>query len=218
MFVLLTAGLFGVKTASASIVPIRPAHILPQAKATDAKQKTAQGKNAAEALPLPDAAAQPASVTLKNGTLTVSAHNSSLNQILKDVATLGGMTLDGTTGNERIFGAYGPGSPREVLTSLLTGSGYNFIMVGDKPDGVPRKLLLTAENTAAPSTIAHSARAAASPHPDSPAEDTVDEEPPGPGAIIHVPPAGPEDPQERARQNLERLTHMREQQQNKPQQ
>lgn len=199
IFVVFAAVFFPVTAARAVSVP---AHIRMQAKA-------------AAAVPSPTVTAQPANVILKNGTLTVDAHNSSLDEILKDVARLGGMTIDGTAANERIFGAYGPGAPRDVLTSLLTGSGYNFVMIGDKPDGVPRKLLLTAEKAAAPSMISSSAPVAAPINRENPDEDTVDEEPPGPGAIIHVPPAGPEDPQERARQNLERLTHMREQQQQK---
>lgn len=198
IFVVFAAVFFPVTATRAVSVP---AHIRMQAKAVSP-------------VPSLNVTAQPANVTLKNGTLTVDAHNSSLDEILKDVARLGGMTIDGTAANERIFGAYGPGAPRDVLTSLLTGSGYNFVMIGDKPDGVPRKLLLTAEKAAAPSTISSSTPVAA-PDRENPDEDTVDEEPPDPGAIIHVPPAGPEDPQERARQNLDRLTHMREQQQQK---
>lgn len=53
------------------------------------------------------------------------------------------MQLDGLGGDERVFGKFGPGVPREVLTALLNGTSYNVVMVGDLPNGAPRELLLT---------------------------------------------------------------------------
>ena len=53
------------------------------------------------------------------------------------------MRLDGLGGDERVFGSFGPGAPREVLTALLNGTSYNVMMVGDLPNGAPRELLLT---------------------------------------------------------------------------
>jgi hypothetical protein len=43
----------------------------------------------------------------------------------------------------RIFGAYGPGQPRDVLSQLLEGSGYNVLMIGDQGQGAPRQIVLT---------------------------------------------------------------------------
>ena len=87
--------------------------------------------------------AVPATVTAATNLLTVTADNSSLAQILHQVSSATGMKLDGLGGDERVFGSFGPGAPREVLTSLLNGTSYNVMMVGDLPNGAPRELLLT---------------------------------------------------------------------------
>jgi hypothetical protein len=90
-----------------------------------------------------DQPAAPATVTATNNELTVKAHNSSLSQILHQVSSATGMKLDGLGNDERVFGSFGPGAPREVLTALLDGTPYNVMMVGDLPNGAPRELLLT---------------------------------------------------------------------------
>ena len=123
----------------------------------DASQKTTATP------PIPaNAEAQPATVSLKNGKLTIEAHNSDLAQILREVTKISGMTIEGLglSKSARVFGAYGPGNPQEVLTHLLIGSGYNFLMAGDTANGVPRELLLITQSNSA------SAAAPASPHPD----------------------------------------------------
>ena len=97
-----------------------------------------------------DAAAKPASVDLTNGKLTIQANNSDLGQILRDLARISGMTIDGLTKGPRVFGVYGPGNSGEVLADLLVGSGYNFIMVGDVATGAPRELLLTPQSSRSP--------------------------------------------------------------------
>jgi hypothetical protein len=85
----------------------------------------------------------PATVTAHANELTVKADNSSLSQILHQVSSATGMRLDGLGGDERVFGSFGPGAPREVLTALLNGTSYNVVMVGDLPSGAPRELLLS---------------------------------------------------------------------------
>jgi len=45
---------------------------------------------------------------------------------------------------QRVFGKYGPGAPRAVLSDLLAGSGYNIVMLGITPTGTPRELSLSA--------------------------------------------------------------------------
>ena len=60
------------------------------------------------------------------------------------------MKIDGLTASaaaQRIFGQYGPGTPREVLSNLLTGSGYNVLMAGLTPAGTPRELALSPRTT-----------------------------------------------------------------------
>jgi len=45
--------------------------------------------------------------------------------------------------DERVFGAYGPGLARDVLSQLLHGSGYNVLMIGDLGKGAPRQIVLS---------------------------------------------------------------------------
>lgn len=96
-----------------------------------------------------DHPAQPAKVTLVSGKLTVQADNSSLADILHQISQTGGMSVDGlqTSGRndaQRVFGNYGPGAPRDVISDLLHGMGYNVMMLGETPSGTPRQLTLTA--------------------------------------------------------------------------
>jgi hypothetical protein len=159
-----------------------------------------------------DAAAKPATVSLREGKLTIETDNSDLNQILRDVSKASGMTVDGSVKNIRIFGVYGPGNPGDVLTDLLAGAGYNFMMVGKLQDGAPRELVLSAKSGGAPSP--------ASPKSASAEDDDAapDDDQPGPGAVTNVPPPPSEDPQVRAQQNLQRLQQQREQMQRQQQQ
>ena len=56
-----------------------------------------------------------------------------------DVSLKTGAKVEGVGADERIFGAYGPGPARDVLTELLDGSGYNILMIGDLGQGTPRR-------------------------------------------------------------------------------
>jgi hypothetical protein len=89
----------------------------------------------------------PATVTAAKNQLMVKAENSSLTQILHQVSSATGMRLDGLNGDERVFGSFGPGAPRDVLTTLLNGTSYNVVMVGDLPNGAPRELFLSSRAT-----------------------------------------------------------------------
>ena len=167
-----------------------------------------------------EALAQPATVTLHKGALTVTARDSDLSQILQQISRMSGMSIQGTPQGPRVFGIYGPASPREVLTQLLAGSGCNFMMLGATADGAPRELLLAAQTAAPPTTgnAAVASKAAA-----APSSNAQDQEPLGPGAIAHVPPTespdAEQDPATRAQQELQRLIqmHQRLEQQNNPQ-
>ena len=72
----------------------------------------------------------------------VNAANSSLAQIMKAIAAETGATVQGMAQDQRIFGIYGPGRARDVISQLLDGSGYNVLMVGDLGQGTPRQILL----------------------------------------------------------------------------
>jgi len=93
--------------------------------------------------------AKQASVTWDSHGLHIEAANSSLQQILRDVSTETGAKVEGLGADERVFGAYGPGQVRDVLSRLLQGSAYNVVMIGDQGQGAPRQIVLSSRNTGA---------------------------------------------------------------------
>lgn len=89
---------------------------------------------------------QPASeaqIDFTGNTLSIRADNSSLSGILHQIASKSGMKIDGLSGDERVFGTFGPGAPRDVLADLLNGTAYNLVLLGDLSNGAPRELILT---------------------------------------------------------------------------
>lgn len=90
--------------------------------------------------PVNDAPSQP-SVTWDSQGLRIQATNSSLSAILNQVETQTGAKVEGMSGDERVFGEFGPGQPRDVLSQLLHGSSYDFLLLG-AGDG-PLKVILS---------------------------------------------------------------------------
>jgi hypothetical protein len=88
-------------------------------------------------------------VTYTNGLLSISAANSSLNQILRDISRLTGMKITGGVVDERVFGTYGPAAPAKILTTLLDGTGSNVLLIQNPAGSVvsrstaPVELVLT---------------------------------------------------------------------------
>jgi hypothetical protein len=70
-------------------------------------------------------------VTYRNGQLTIDAENTTLADVLKLVAEKTGATIELPPGSglERIVEHSGPGRANDVLTQLLNGSHFNFIIV-----------------------------------------------------------------------------------------
>jgi hypothetical protein len=85
----------------------------------------------------------PASIGWDSQGLRIEAQNSSLKQIMSDVSTATGAKVEGLDTDQRVFGIYGPGRARDVLSQLLQGSGYNVMMIGDQGQGTPRQILLS---------------------------------------------------------------------------
>jgi hypothetical protein len=87
------------------------------------------------ALTLEQMPSGPVIVTLQNGELTIEAHNSSLSDILRTVGEKTGARIDiPPDANEHVIGRIGPGLAVEVLSSLLNGSTFNYVMVGSDAD------------------------------------------------------------------------------------
>jgi hypothetical protein len=82
-----------------------------------------------------------AQVTLANGNLSVSADNSSLNQILRQISHDTGIKITGGVMDERVFGQYGPAAPSQILAELLDGTGSNMILVKHDGDAAPQLIL-----------------------------------------------------------------------------
>lgn len=115
---------------------------------------------------------EPAKVNLASGKLSVQANNSSLAQILQQIAKAGGMKIEGLqtsgTADPRVFGSYGPGAPKDVLSDLLNGASYNVVMLGNTPAGTPREMALSLRS---PGGVPNPA-----PHPSAAAQNTESED------------------------------------------
>ncbi len=152
--------------------------------------------------------AQEAKIVFDSNRLSIHADNSSLAGILHQVASSSGMKVEGLAGDERVFGTFGPGAPRDVIADLLNGTAYNVALIGDLDNGAPRELILT------PAT--HGA-AAPAPAPQANSDDANDQEsqdvPPTPPPEVPQPPTTqtPGTPGVRTPQQLfEQLQRMRQ--------
>jgi len=122
--------------------------------------------------PVNDAPSKP-SVTWDSSGLKIDANNSSLHDILKEVSADTGAKVEGLGADERVFGAYGPGTARDVLSQLLHGSSYNVLMIGDQGAGTPRQIVLSARRTGNNPQPANAP--AAGPEDQEPEEDIPDQ-------------------------------------------
>jgi hypothetical protein len=85
-----------------------------------------------------------------DGQLTISASNSSLNQILREVSRLTGIKITGGVAEERVFGDYGPGQPADVFNTLLDGTATNVLFVASVGDKAPELVLTPRTGGATP--------------------------------------------------------------------
>jgi hypothetical protein len=77
----------------------------------------------------------PPVVTYVNGKLSIVAKNSTLSDILRVVGEKTGALIDMPEGaEERVVSQLGPGPAREVIASLLNGSHFNYVMIGNQTD------------------------------------------------------------------------------------
>lgn len=138
---------------------------------------------------------QRAQVTYANGRLSISADNSSLNQILRQIASDTGMKITGGVSDDRVFGQYGPADPAQVLAQLLDGTGSNMILVHREGEAraelilTPRQGGPTPPNPNAHTVDERSERDEPAPEParvEEPAQPTI-----APPITSPIPPAAP---------------------------
>jgi hypothetical protein len=151
-----------------------------------------------------------ASVTWDSRGLRIDASNSSLQQILNDVATATGVKIEGLASDTRVFGDYGPGQARDVLSQLLEGTGYNVLMVGDQGQGAPRQIVLTARQAGGAQPAPNVSQPAAG-DDDADADDQPQTPPPAPVRPGFTPGAPPRTPQQLEMQQRMQQQHMPQQ-------
>jgi len=127
--------------------------------------------------------AKEAQIVFANGNLAIHADNSSLAAILQQVASNSGMKIEGLGSDERVFGNFGPGAPRDVIADLLVGTAYNQVLLGDLSNGAPRELILSP---------ARGGATVSSPAPQATANANADDN--EPEAVEAPPPPPPEPP------------------------
>jgi hypothetical protein len=151
----------------------------------------------------------PAAITWDSQGLRIDADNSSLEEILMEVSTLTGAKLEGFDDDQRVYGAFGPGPARDVLSQLLLGSGYNVMMIGDQGHGTPRRIVLSARHAGAATT-------AATPAPASDEDADTEEQPQQP--TQYPPPIRPGfPPGGRTPQQMQEMQRQQQMQQMHPQ-
>jgi hypothetical protein len=146
----------------------------------------------------------PAEVVWDSQGLRINAANSSLEQILNDVAAATGAKVEGFAADQRVFGVYGPASARDVLGQLLQGSGYNVLLIGDQGQGTPREIVLSTRHAG----TAHMAGT-----PTASGNDDADvDEPPQPTPPPMLAPSGndgPRTPQQEMQEHQQRMQRQR---------
>ena len=86
----------------------------------------------------------PPKVNFTNGQLTIVAENSTLGDVLRAVGTQTGAAIEmSTDATERVVAHLGPGPARDVITKLMNGSLFNYVILGSaaQPDHIDRVIL-----------------------------------------------------------------------------
>ena len=140
-FLLVTPVLFAQTSAPApTAAPTSTAAPTPQHRSRKAKPPKALvlpplQSGPLSQLPMDQIPATPAKVSYEGGLLAISAHNSTLSEILRDVRKLTGASIEIPQGaSERVVADLGPGAPRDVLAVLLNGTSFNYVMLGSNSD------------------------------------------------------------------------------------
>jgi hypothetical protein len=214
---------------------------VPAKKGGASRKKPPQQPAAAEPAPEPqpqlpyELPPTPPQVTYRGGQLSILAENSTLSLVLQAVAKATGARLEGPLSAERVSVRLGPGAPRDVLAELLTGSNFNYVIVGSPANpGAVTAVTLTVRGgppsppQAAPQTRAFEREPVVEDESENvepePQVEPVIEQPnegfapqPGVPAQPGATPQQPKTPQELLQEMQERLRKQQEEQQENPQ-
>ena len=95
---------------------------------------------------------RPPRVTYNNGLLTIVADNSTLADVLSEVRRRTGAAIEApaSAAGERVVISIGPAPANNVLTTLLNGSRFDYIILGSQQaSGAPQRLILREKQTLA---------------------------------------------------------------------
>jgi len=108
---------------------------------------------------------QPPRVSFRSGVLTVDSQNSKLSDILKAIRTLTGTEIDPMPEIADRTAVHLVGSPSDVISSLLRGSSYGYVLISSSEDStvLQKVMLIAAEPAAGASGAAAAAMASGRP-------------------------------------------------------
>jgi len=131
-------------------------------------------------IPLDSIPTLPPQVTYQNRNLTIIAPNSTLSDILIAVRKQTGAEIAIPVAPDRVVTRLGPGPPADVLSKLLTGSRFNFVLLSSSTDtSTLRRVVLLAKSVgdnaakpslATPNTPSSQAETTSQPVQDQPEE------------------------------------------------
>jgi hypothetical protein len=116
----------------------------------------------------PDAASEPMQpvpaspiAQLTDGKLTIKASGQDFTSVLESVRSVTGFTIEkpSSADSEPVFLSVGPTSVADALVALLSGTNYNYIIVGSEQDSqAVKRLILTDRTGSAPATLVASSQ------------------------------------------------------------
>ncbi|HEY6351523.1 MAG TPA: hypothetical protein VI636_19135 [Candidatus Angelobacter sp.] len=133
----------------------------------------------------------PPKISYQNGLLSVESVNSRLTDILNGIHTRTGIQFEGLLpGQDRVAGKFGPAPAEEVLTALLQGSRYDYVIIGlaDNPALVQRVILTPNAGVGTVAGVAGSAMGGNPQANENEEEDNGGEEPEGQQEQVQTPP------------------------------
>ena len=128
------------------LFPLNPANAFQQRALHERPIKREQPAPVSSLVPpaLEQMPAVPPKVKFANGLLTIVAENSTLGDVVRAVGTQTGAAIEmSTDATERVVIHLGPGPARDVVTKLMNGSHFNYVILGSaaQPDHIDRLIL-----------------------------------------------------------------------------